>query len=745
MPYSTRALFCILLLSLFALFSAAQDAPAISITPETGEVETALIMIEISGLEAQTTVTIEFVFADEVVFSSEETSDDDGQISFQAGSTEGDLPGAYTVQVLRDGEVLASAEFELTARQDDGLPGQVSVSPAQGPIGTVHTVAITALEPQTQYTVAITADETLIVGYRRQHISDDDGAIEIEVFAEVGDSPGPQAIAVRDDEGELVAQGEFTIDAPPERDVAVVVQPPAAQAGQAIEIQLTGLAPFDHISAEIMSADGEPVENLTARASNAGEATLTFESSDDLALGAYSIDIRVIDTDEALASASLEILAETPAADEEAPNEQTESNDTDDGPAIASASIEPQSALIGSSHVITVRDLAPDETVTFDVTFEGRSVYRTEKTADEDGVIRLELVTTAGDKAGDYIVSVMREAGAGPSVTLTAIREAASDISSPLVASPGEVIRGQLINGSAALDIAAQAGQYLLIEVSADDFDPAATLYDPDGFAITFNDDSRLRKDPSIGPLRVTESGQYALEVSPSPSTNSRRVIEGEFTVTVRTVSVASIAYDGEIDFALNADAPTIYYELPVETGDSLTISIDSGGELDTMMQLIAPDGFELAFDDDGGAGFDAEFSNLIFDRTATYILALTSFSGDASGSGTIRVTRNPVRALEDGATIINLSDKLIRDLVIFDAVADEMLILNLEKLDGDVEDLFVTATVEGMEVMSYSTMGVPDDLPLAFVMPMSGRVVVTLEKFGQDDGISLSVSLERP
>ena len=46
---------------------------------------------------------------------------------------------------------------------------------------------------------------------------------------------------------------------------------------------------------------------------------------------------------------------------------------------------------------------------------------------------------------------------------------------------------------------------------------------------------------------------------------------------------------------------------------------------------------------------------------------------------------------------------------------------------------------------MAYSTMGVPDELPLAFVMPMSGRVVVTLEKFGFDDGISLEVSLERP
>ena len=57
------------------------------------------------------------------------------------------------------------------------------------------------------------------VAYRRVHTSDDDGLIEIEVFAEDGDSPGRHAIAVYDEEGELIAEGEFTIEAPAERAV----------------------------------------------------------------------------------------------------------------------------------------------------------------------------------------------------------------------------------------------------------------------------------------------------------------------------------------------------------------------------------------------------------------------------------------------------------------------------------------------------------------------------------------------
>ena len=218
----------------------------------------------------------------------------------------------------------------------------------------------------------------------------------------------------------------------------------------------------------------------------------------------------------------------------------------------------------------------------------------------------------------------------------------------------------------------------------------------------------------------------------------------GGFTVAIEPIALMPISFDADLSFALSAESPAIYYRLPVQTGDSLTVTVDSGGALDTLLQVVSPAGEEHAFDDDSGSGFDAELNNLVFDRAATYVLVLSTFDG-ASGAGTIHIARNPVHSLDDGAVTITLNDKAIRDLVIFDAAEDELLVLNLAVVYGHVEDLYVTATIDGMEVMSYSTMGVPAELPLAFVTPMSGRVVVTLEKFGYDDGIALDVSLERP
>ena len=831
-----------LLLALLVLSAGAQDAPTVIISPTAGEAESAVFAIEIDGLKPDARYTIEIVFHGEAVFSSEEKSDQAGHISYPISSTAGDAPGAYTLQVLFDGEVVASAGFALTEAAPEAEAraylGEVTVTPSAAPFGKVHELRIAELQPQAQYIVEITARETAQVAYRRSHSSDAAGVIEIEVFAEAGDAAGLQLIAVTDALGELIATGEFTIQPPPERNIAVTLSPKMVEAGGSVDIALTGLAAFDSVTAQITTSDDLLIDSILARASSNGEALLAFATPADLAEGEYDIDIFI--EGERLASATLVIGSAEPSqsaatisinppqgplgtqhtievgslpaeqsftliifdpagveeysaarqADDAGQFRLTISSTDEDDPGFytveiraavgdqllasasfeisaaleeieppspappeedapvpdAIASIAPQTAPIGSSHLVTVSDLAANETIVIDVVFAGASVYSTEKTADADGVVSLELVTGEGDQPGDYRVNIRRASGNQPTVILTAT---ASAIAAPIQASTAvggaEVISASLIDGRAEIEFDGAAGQVLLISVASDDFDPAAALIDRDDFEIASNDDSRGQIDALIGPLKLPYSGEYRLAISAVPLMMPQGAQTGDFTVTLLPVSLAPIAFDAAVNFALSHDAPTLYYALPVQTGDSLTVSIDSGGALDTLLQVVSPAGEEFAFDDDSGSGFDAELSNLVFDQAATYTLVITAFDEGASGAGTFRVSRNPVHSLDDGAAAITLNDKAIRDLVVFDARKDELLVLKLKVVSGDVEDLYVTATIEGMEVMSYSTMGVPDELPLAFVTPMSGRVVVTLEKFGFDDGIALDVSLERP
>lgn len=840
--WTARLLHLACLLALFALSATAQDAPTVIISPAAGLAETAIFTVEIDGLQPDTRYTVDIVFAGQVVFSSEENSDQAGHIPYPISSAEGDPPGLYTLRVLLDGELIASGEFTLTeaapAAAEQASRGAVTVSPSAAPFGKAQRLRIAELEPQARYTVEITASETLAVAYRRSHSSDNDGLIELEIFAEEGDAAGLQAIAVYNADGDLIAEGEFTIQPRPERDISVTLSSAIVEAGGSVEIALRGLASFDSVTAQITTADDVLIDTFLARASSNGEAVLTFAAPADLAEGQYDVDIFI--EGDLLAKAMLSIgpaeLIESNAtvainppqaplgarhtidvaglrpdqaftlsildpngaeeysagrqadaagqfsltissADEDDTGLYTVEIRADDGglllasgvfeiaaaqdemespsaaPAVedapasalpdAIASIEPQAAVIGSSHLVTLTNLGANETVTIDVLFAGASVYTTEKTADADGRAALELLTGEGDQPGDYTVKVRRASGNQPAVTLTATVKAAPPASSPV--SPAEAVAGSLVDGRAAIKFAGEAGQTLLISVASEDFDPAAALIDRNDVELAFNDDSRGQKDALIGPLKLPYSGEYDLAISAAPLMMPQGAQTGDFTVAIMPVAMAPIAFDAPVSFALSGDRPALYYTLPVQTGDSLTIAIDSGGALDTLLQVVSPSGEEFAFDDDSGSGFDAELSNLVFDRAATHTLVITSFDGNATGAGAVTVSRNPVQSLDEGDVTITLNDKAIRDLVIFDAGEDELLILKLDKVYGDVEDLYVTATIDGMEVMAYSTMGVPDELPLAFVAPMSGRVVVTLEKFGFDDGIALDVSLQRP
>ena len=81
MPFRLSRLtkLCLFLLALAAPLLA-QDAPTVTISPASGPVEQAAFDIQISGLAAESAYTVEIWFDGEVVFTSDETSDADGEL-----------------------------------------------------------------------------------------------------------------------------------------------------------------------------------------------------------------------------------------------------------------------------------------------------------------------------------------------------------------------------------------------------------------------------------------------------------------------------------------------------------------------------------------------------------------------------------------------------------------------------------------------------------------------------------------
>lgn len=720
----------------------AQIAPSLTITPAAGEVEKAAFLIEIDGLEAHARYRIEIVFAGDTVFATDKDSDAAGHIPFPISSTPGDQPGTYRVRALHNDSLVAQAEFELTAPGQQAADAQVAVMPPRAVFGRPQTIRIVDLLPQATYTIEIIAEEQGQLAYRHAHTSSQAGEIDFEIFAQAGDTPGAHTIAVYDEAGRLVALGEFYIESPLARAVQLELLPQSVQAGDSLVLQVDGLAAFDAVSAQLLAADGILVDARSTRASSDGAAALLFATPADLADGAYTIAL-FVEGSEAARAELLVGAAETaettsiPAATEQPTAAEAASD--------ASMTIAPLSAPIGSSHRVRVNGLSADESLVFEISRAGEVVFSTTQRADASGRATLELLTGAEDLPGEYHIKLLREFGNQPTVSF-AVTAAESAQPAPQLtpaSSPAQVIEGRLQSGAAQVSFQGVAGSTVEIRVESAQFDPAAALIGQDGAAIVAGDDSRGSKQAILGPLVLPYNGSYQLEVSGAPLMMAQGAESGGFRVEIEEVRPVPLG-SGEIAFTLTPESPRLYYRLSLAAGDTVSISIDTGGSLDSLLQLVAPDGREVAFDDDSGGGLDAELSRHAIEQSGDYILVVASFD-ERVGGGVLRLERNAVRQLDENAAAVKLNDKSVRERFVFDALAGEMLILHISKRSGNVADLFVRASVEGMEVMSHSTMGVPDALPLPFVMPMSGQVLLTLEKVGVDDGITLDVSLQRP
>ena len=251
---------------------------------------------------------------------------------------------------------------------------------------------IAALEPRAQYTVEITARETGQVAYRRAFTSDDEGIIALEVFAEEGDAAGLQSVAVYDADGELAAEGEFTIQPRPQRQVSVALSPTTVAAGGSVEIGLGGLAAFDSVTAQITTADGVLIDTVLARASSNGEALLTYATPADLADGAYQVAIFVEGA--RLASATLNVGAVM----------RSEGDVT--------LSISPLQGPVGTRHTIDVAGLAADQAFSLIILDPaGAEEYQATPRAGAAGEFSLTISSTEDDDFGVYAVEIRSEDG----------------------------------------------------------------------------------------------------------------------------------------------------------------------------------------------------------------------------------------------------------------------------------------------------------------------------------------------
>ena len=130
--------------------------------------------------------------------------------------------------------------------------------------------------------------------------------------------------------------------------------------------------------------------------------------------------------------------------------------------------------------------------------------------------------------------------------------------------------------------------------------------------------------DPSA--LMYPQYSPYNLQPSADDIRGVQRLY-GAGTGTVTPSTPAAGASGDAVQAEIAGDVYVHFWDFDVNTGETVTIRMEElSGGLDPLLILIDANDNVLAYDDDGGGGFDAELRNISFPQSGTYTVAATRY-----------------------------------------------------------------------------------------------------------------------
>jgi hypothetical protein len=302
---------------------------------------------------------------------------------------------------------------------------------------------------------------------------------------------------------------------------------------------------------------------------------------------------------------------------------------------------------------------------------------------------------------------------------------------------------GQTISGSietegdsAIYRFHGSADDFITISLKSPDFDTYLNLADSTSTSLITNDDGGgSGTDSFIGPYRLPADGDYSITVSSYDST-----AKGSYTLTLNHATLTPIAYGDTANATFGNGVSAVYYSFEGKNGDLVTVAVDSGESIDTSLLLNGPDGYQVAFDEDGGPGFDPEIYHQLLTQDGTYTLVLQAAVPGDSGSVSLSLKQSPAPSLDEGAQQVRLSSTVAADVVTFTGHAGETVRLTATTTSASSPSL--TVTQAGTEIASGSG-SIVSALTLEFKVPADGIVTVQLSDYSYTN-IVYQVSVER-
>ncbi|MEO0598939.1 MAG: hypothetical protein AAF126_22705, partial [Chloroflexota bacterium] len=250
------------------------------------------LTITLSGLAEDQTATIEILFDGEIVFTTDDDANADGEIILQLTSESTDPEGEYTVNAIVDGEVytqtLVIGSASVATAQADAT---IDVAPDAGPRGTEYIFEVSDLDPSEEVAIEVRFEGETV--FETTRTANQDGSFTITLVSSDDDELGDyEFVVIRDGDAETVAiftvSGDDDDTASASDGVTVVVEPETTELGEEFVVIISGLEAEETVTVDVQ-LDGDSIFITDETADENGVAELALVSDDTDTLGEYDV------------------------------------------------------------------------------------------------------------------------------------------------------------------------------------------------------------------------------------------------------------------------------------------------------------------------------------------------------------------------------------------------------------------------------------------------------------------------
>lgn len=301
----------------------------------------------------------------------------------------------------------------------------------------------------------------------------------------------------------------------------------------------------------------------------------------------------------------------------------------------------------------------------------------------------------------------------------------------------GDSVSGRLDGTQDEWTFSGSTGDTITISMESRDFDTLLELIGPDGTRVARNDDGGSGLNSLIEEFTLPIGGTYTI-IARGFELNA----VGNYTVTLTLASstpIAPIAFGETLSGTL--DGNSNLWTFNANAGDIVTIAMNSS-DFDTYLELLGPDGEQVATNDDGGPGLNSLLENVALPSTGMYTIVARGLSNTASGDYTLSLQvgvfeTNPIRYGETVTGSLNLS----QERWVFNGTAGESVTIAMTSDDFDT--YLELLGPDGTQVTFNDDGGQGlNSLIENFTLPATGEYTIIARSFGNRGEGSYTLSL---